>query len=299
MKRLDPSTSAAYLSPGARASACWASVAASAHRRCAKRTGLVGALRRHGSERGIGTADSLRADLVERRVEQIVAVRAGPLVTARRFRRRTAGARCFTSRPWAVLFRRHTQCPEAGRLPGALQLVERQGSRRSPRRIVYEHDARLLVDADRDDVVVALGTIFDEEHRRTACRQLATQGVDRSVDPHGRPVPLADRLDESRVGDAAGGSIDEGFELLHRGVRVAPEAEKHCRRGAAAQCFGLWKVWNVEGEIVRCGLRRRRQRSEQQREEEGRHGDGPPELPGDQPDVSPPQRRSGSRPAAR
>ena len=90
---------------------------------------------------------------------------------------------------------------------------------RPPRRIVHEH--AVGVGADRDDVVVASGPIFEEQNDRRARGQLFAEKVDGSVERRRAPVPLPYRLDEDVIGDAARAAIDERLELLHVGVAIA------------------------------------------------------------------------------
>ncbi len=124
---------------------------------------------------------------------------------------------------------------------------------RPPRRIVHEH--AVGVGADRDDVVVASGPIFEEQNDRRARGQLFAEKIDGSVERRRPPVPLPHRLDEDVIGDAARAAIDERLELLHVGVAIAVVPEYHGDRRAAAQRGRLRKKGNVQ-----------RQRDEERRE---------------------------------
>jgi len=72
------------------------------------------------------------------------------------------------------------------------------------------------------------------------------------------PPPSIARV-QRVVGDAAGAAIDQRRERLRVGVRVAPVAEHHRRRRAAAQRVGLRQVRHLDrqrgGERQRGGQR--------------------------------------------
>jgi hypothetical protein len=107
-------------------------------------------------------------------------------------------------------------------------------------------DDRVLAHGRDDDVVITITAIGQQHDHRLAIAHPCAERGERTADARGPPPARFDRRPQHVVGDAAGSTIHQWRELLRVGVRIAPIAEHHRRRGAAAQGVGLREVRHVE-----------------------------------------------------
>jgi len=107
-------------------------------------------------------------------------------------------------------------------------------------------DHAALVRRDHDDVVEGGRAILDERQDRTPPRQLCPHRHPAPGDGRRVPSPAREVGDQRVRSDARSAAVDEAGKRFGRYVALAPVAQHHGGRGAAAQQLGLGNEGNVE-----------------------------------------------------
>ena len=118
----------------------------------------------------------------------------------------------------------------------------------SPCRIVQQHSR--FIDAHGDDIVKTPGSVFEEDDERTVGRHVRPYHVERSGKRLGSPAARADGVGQDVGSDTSGAAIDERGELLRAGMTIAVKPQDHGNSGAAAECFGLGEIRDVERQLA-------------------------------------------------